>query len=244
MDLKELDNTISRHPWETARLKAISSILRPHLFDGIKVLDVGCGDGFISRELFSHLHSKEITAVDIHLSAEQLLKFNNSSGGILYFREFPENRIFDLVLLLDVLEHVEEDVSFLSNVVKRYLSKGKKILLTVPAFQSIFGSHDVNLGHYRRYSLKEIEAIAGSSGLKIISSGYLFSSLLLPKYILCTVLKIDRYTGGVGHWDGGRLVSGIWESLLNLDNSLLISLSRFGIRIPGLTGWVLCEKQE
>lgn len=245
MDLKEFDAAqIKRHPWETARLKALATILRPRLFEGIKVLDVGCGDGFISRGLFSHLQTKEITAVDIHLTDEQLSEFNAEIPGIRFSRELPDNGMFDLLLLLDVVEHVEDDVSFLTDIVRRYLSTGDKMLLTVPAFQSIYGRHDVNLGHYRRYRLQELEPLAESAGLGIISSGYLFASLLLPKYILCSVLKIDRYAEGVGQWTGGRFLTGMLESLLNLDNRLLLSLSRFGIRIPGLTGWVLCEKQE
>ncbi len=181
MDLKEFDKTkANRHPWETARLRALSTILRPHLFNGVKILDVGCGDGFISRGLFSHLQIKEITAVDVHLSDKQLLEFNNSSNQMAYMRELPDSGTFDLVLLLDVLEHVKDDAIFFSDIVRRHMSKGDKILLTVPAFQSIYGYHDVNLGHYRRYNLNELESLAISGGIKILSSGYLFASLLLP----------------------------------------------------------------
>jgi len=245
MDLKEFNTTCAmRHPWETARLKALATILRPHLFNEIKVLDVGCGDGFISRGLFSSLQTKNITAVDINLSDSQLSEFNLESSEIKYSRDLPDNGTFDLVLLLDVVEHIDDDVSFLADIVRRYLSKGGKMLLTVPAFQSIYGQHDINLGHYRRYSLQELENLAESAGLVIISSGYLFASLLLPKYLLCSLLKIDRYTEGVGRWTGGRFLTSMLESLLNLDNRLLLFLSRFGMKIPGLTGWILCEKRE
>ena len=70
MDLKEFDNTHTRrHPWETARLKALATILRPHLFNAIKVLDVGCGDGFISTGLFSYLTAKsEQTVRDLAIA--------------------------------------------------------------------------------------------------------------------------------------------------------------------------------
>ena len=245
MDLKEVDNSIARrHPWETARLRAISTILSPFLFNGIEILDVGCGDGFIARGLFKHLQAKKITAVDIHLSDDQLQEFNQVSNEITYSREIPDNVEFDLVLLLDVLEHIKDDAGFLAGIVKNQLQKRGRILITVPAFQSISGQHDINLVHYRRYRLQKLEHLAKSAELGIISSGYLFASLLLPKYILCSVLKIDRYSEGVGQWTGGRFLTGMLESLLNLDNRLLLSLSRFGIRIPGLTGWVLCEKQE
>lgn len=245
MDLSEFYNgNVIRHPWETARLKALAAILRPHLFEKIKVLDVGCGDGFISTGLFSHLQAKKITAVDIHLSDEQIDEFNRVSNDISYTRDIPDNAEFDLVLLLDVLEHVKDDAGFLAGIVENQLQSSGRILITAPAFQSIYGQHDLNLGHYRRYHLQALQQLAESAGLVVISSGYLFASLLLPKYILCSLLKIDRYAEGVGQWSGGRFITALLESLLNLDNRFLLSLSRFGIKFPGLTGWVLCEKQE
>lgn len=245
MDLKEFNSlSVSRHPWETARLKALSEVLHPYLFNDIKVLDVGCGDGFISENLFSRLQAKEVTAVDINLSDNQLLQFNESGIGIRYVRELPDNGAYDLCMLLDVLEHVESDADFLFGIVNRYMDRKSKILITVPAFQAIYGRHDVNLGHFRRYSLRELESLVQSGGLRILSSGYLFASLLFPKYILCNLLNVGGYSEGVGQWQGGRFLTAILEKLLTLDNSLLIALSRLGVKIPGLTGWVLCEKPE
>ena len=129
MDLKELYNIqAKRHPWETARLKAIQRILSPHLFEGIKVLDVGCGDGYISRSLFYHLQRKNMSAVDIYFSDKQILELNKiSTCGIKYQREMPVWGVYDLILLLDVIEHVEHDQSFLANLVGRYIAKKGKV---------------------------------------------------------------------------------------------------------------------
>lgn len=245
MDLKEFNNTnVSRHPWETTRLNALYNILSPHIFNGIKVLDVGCGDGFISKGLFSGLQKKEITGVDINLSDSQLQEFNLFSDEIKYSRQFPVNGTFDLCLILDVLEHVEDDAAFLVGIVNRYLAGGSKVMITVPTFQSIYGPHDVNLGHYRRYNLRKLESLAKAGGLRILSSGYLFATLLLPKYVLCNLFNIGGYSEGVGRWGGGKSLTFILGKLLDFDNAVLLALSRLGIKIPGLTGWVLCEKPE
>lgn len=244
MDLKELYNIqAKRHPWETARLKAVRRILSAYLFEGIKVLDLGCGDGYISRSLFSHLRNKEITAVDIHFSDEQILSLNNLSCGIKYQKEMPVEGVYDLILLLDVLEHVEHDQSFLAHLVGKYSPPQGKIMITVPAFQSIYGRHDAFLGHYRRYHLKGLEEMITACGLKVLSSGYLFFSLLLPKLVLYKLLKTGKGTEGVGNWSRGQGVTNFIERILNMDNRLLISAGRLGIKIPGLTGWVLCEKR-
>lgn len=244
MDLKEIKTIhINRHPWETARLKALRKIMSPQIFEGIKILDVGCGDGFISKGLFSHIRHAEITAVDIHLSDEMILEHKTLSNGIKYQREIPEEEIYDLILLLDVIEHVENDQGFLSAIVDKHILPNGKVMITAPAFQSIYGRHDTILGHYRRYNLNELKGLTAACGLNVLSSGYLFSSLLIPKYMLYKLLNTGKGSEGVGNWRRGKVVTNIIEKILNIDNSLLISVCRLGIKIPGLTGWVLCEKR-
>jgi SAM-dependent methyltransferase len=244
MDLKELNNMSSRrHPWETARLKALQNILAPELFEGMNALDVGCGDGYISRSLFEHIRMKAVTAVDINLTDEMILKLATLTQGIRYQREMPAEMRHDLVLLLDVLEHVESDKGFLADIVDLYMAEKSRILITVPAFQLIYGRHDEFLGHYRRYNLKELEGLVSACGLKILSSGYLFITLLLPKLVFYKLLKLVNNPDGVGNWNRGQVFTRFIEILLNIDNSLLLAANRLGIRIPGLTGWVLCEKR-
>ena len=244
MDLKELHiGHTARHPWETSRLKALQSILTPETFEGIKVLDLGSGDGFICGNLFDHLRRKEITAVDIHLSDEMLARLGTNSQGIRFQREMPADGSYDLVLLLDLLEHIASDKEFLADLVDNYLAENGKVMITVPAFQSIYGHHDLFLKHYRRYNLTGLSALASSCGLTVISSGYLFFSLLLPKYLLSRVLNIKKVSHGVGSWNGGRWITTVIGKLLDLDNRLLIAVGRWGIKIPGLTGWMLCKKR-
>ncbi|MEI6207919.1 MAG: methyltransferase domain-containing protein [Desulfuromonadales bacterium] len=233
----------NRHPWETARLRALQLILAPEIFEGIKVLDVGCGDGFISGRLFDHLRSKDITAVDIHLSDEQMLELRRTSADIRYRRDMPAGENYDLVLLLDVIEHMESDLDFLTRLVDRYLSDKGRVMITIPAFQSLYGPHDRFLGHYRRYNLTQLIDLTRSCGLEVISSGYLFFSLLLPKLVLSKFLNIRKVSEGVGSWNGGKWITTLLGMLLNIDNRLLLQANRLGIRIPGLTGWVLCEKR-
>lgn len=244
MDLKELHTTkVARHPWETTRLKAIGWILEPYLVSGIKILDVGCGDAFVSRELFKHLEEKEITAVDVNFTDGTIQELESISDGIRFIKTLPEQREFDLVLLLDVIEHLENDKGMLSNLTSGYLSQGGKVLITVPAFQMLFSCHDEFIGHHRRYTLAELHAVSIASGLTVISSGYLFMSLLIPKYILYKILKPNNGSDGVGRWGKGKAVTRFIENIINIENYLLILASRYKLTLPGLTGWVLCEKQ-
>ena len=244
MDLKELrDIDGGRHPWETARLKAVKEIIAPCLFEGMRLLDVGCGDGFVARGIMSGLKRKDITAVDINLTDEQIESLGNLSEDIRYKRGLPEEGLFDMILLLDVIEHVADDRGFLALLVGKHLRKGGKVMITVPAFQILYGGHDRFLGHLRRYRLAGLEALIKDSGLKALSSGYLFFSLLLPKLIFYKLFRSDKATEGIGRWGGGKVLTKAVESVLKMDNSLLLNASRIGLKIPGLTGWVLCEKR-
>jgi len=92
-----------------------------------------------------------------------------------------------LVTLLDVLEHIEHDTAALT-AIKTRMAPGGQLLLTVPAFQWAFTSWDTALGHHRRYSKRQVKALAERAGLELTSSAYLFPELL-P---LVAVRKLQR----------------------------------------------------
>jgi SAM-dependent methyltransferase len=250
MDLKEAKgfDGSNRHPWELARVDALSRILRGPLKDGLRVRDLGCGAGFVARELFNGLEVP-VTAVDSNFTASDIAALSRQSGNITYSKALEGEGRFDLVLLLDMIEHVDDDFVFLLGLVEKRLAAGGRVLITAPAFNSFFSSHDRFLGHRRRYSLGELSALTTRAGLKAISSGYLFSSLLLPRALSVMAEKAfgtGRATPeGVGSWRGGHALTMFLKTALSVDNSISMALNRaLGVRLPGLTGWVLCEKQR
>lgn len=247
MDLKEVKGLGSRHPWELARLDALRRILSGTLRDGLKVLDLGCGDGFVSRELFNGM-AVSVTAVDSNFTASDIAALSGQSRNITYSKTLEEDGPFDLVLLLDVVEHVQDDLGLLMGIAQKRLASGGRILITAPAFNALFSGHDRFLGHRRRYNPGELASLARRAGLKTISSGYLFSALLLLRALSAASEKafgtVNKDHGGAGGWRGGRAATFLVKVALDIDNSLLLALNRAaGIRLPGLTGWVLCEKQ-
>ena len=249
MDLKEAkDFNNSRHPWELARLDALRRILRSTLRDGLRVLDLGCGDGFVSRELFNGM-AVSVTAVDSNFTASDMAALSGQSRNITYSKTLGEDGSFDLVLPLDVVEHVQDDLGLLMGIAQKRLASGGRVLMTAPAFNALFSGHDRFLGHKRRYNPGELDSLARRAGLKTISSGYLFTTLLLPRAISAASEKIfgkvNADQRGAGSWRGGRAATFLVKAALDIDNSLLFALNRAaGIRLPGLTGWVLCEKQR
>jgi len=120
------------------------------------------------------------------------------------------------------------------------------LLLTAPAYNFLFSSHDIVLGHYRRYNLKKLKQIIFSNHLRPISSGYIFFSLVPIRFstvLYEKIFKPDKSENkGAGHWIHGVFISKITKCLLFFDNKISLKLSSMGIKLPGLTVWTLSGK--
>ncbi len=81
-------------------------------------------------------------------------------------------------LMLDVIEHVEDDVAFVTEVVRASLADTGWVLVSVPAYQSLFSDHDRALKHFRRYSPAALRRTLESAGLNVMARGGLFHALL------------------------------------------------------------------
>lgn len=251
MDLRErAGQTGRRHPWELSRLDAIRFLLRPILSgrSRMTVLDIGCGDAFMSRELRKTAPFLSVTAIDTNLSDKEISDFSGEDEGLRYCNEYGalEGERYDLVLLLDVLEHIRDEGSFLRDIVERHTSSGGYLLVTVPAFQGLYGSHDRFLAHFRRYGRNDLLRLLEEGGFPCLRSGYLFLSLLPLRFFsrIREELRISSKSSkrGVGGWTLGKTATDLVKAWLDLDNRLSMALNRIGLRIPGLTVWAVCRK--
>jgi len=175
MDLKEEDilgGDIGRHWYYRAKAAALRRMvgsLRPQ-----RLLDVGAGSGFFSRHL---LGSGAQSALCVDIGYERDRDDSEAGKPVLYRRDCDATDC-DLVLMMDVLEHVDDDVG----LVRHYATKvpsGAHFLVTVPAFRFLWSGHDVFLEHKRRYTLGEIEQTMRGGGLEIVKSAYYFG-LIFP----------------------------------------------------------------
>jgi SAM-dependent methyltransferase len=251
MDLCERkDSTEKRHPWELSRCKAVRLILEmiPAPDEEFRLLDVGCGDGYISHEMAKDHRIRSITGIDIHLSEEQAAEMGSPGDKVTFHTRYDDlkRNHYNLALLLDVMEHVEQDGAYLCDIVWKYISPGGFVVITAPAYRFLFGSHDRFLKHYRRYSRKELLGLIRSANLSCLVSGYLFFSLLPPRFLSIAFEKLfpskAEDNRGVGAWSRGRVVTKAMELLLDADVRLGIALARTGAALPGLTVWALCKK--
>jgi len=101
----------------------------------------------------------------------------------------------DAVLLLDVIEHLDDDVAALETA-RRALRPGGLLVITVPAYRWLWSGHDVALGHRRRYTTRGLSRVVERAGLSVVHASY-FNTLLFPAVALTRAWK--RLMGDASH---------------------------------------------
>ncbi len=175
MDLKEatlLGDAADGHWYYRAKLATLLKLVADKPAN--RILDVGAGSGFFARQLLLHTDCRSATCVDPGYLADT---DETISGKPIRFRRATSSAIADLVLLMDVLEHVEDDAALLSSYVAP-AAPGTRFVITVPAFNWLWSEHDVFLEHYRRYTLAGIEAVCAAAGLEVTTGCYFYGTVL------------------------------------------------------------------
>ncbi|MBV9949650.1 MAG: class I SAM-dependent methyltransferase [Myxococcales bacterium] len=260
--MRELPTTpFQRHPWEVARARFFVDIVRSRTRDAdpVAVLDVGAGDGYVSGELLRALPpGSRVVCFDANYTSEHLRRLNERApAGLTYSRECRVRDV-DWLLLLDVIEHVAEDVALLEDLTRERLRPGGHALVSMPAWPSLFSDHDAMLGHYRRYRPEDLDVVLARSGLDCLDRGSLFTSLLVPRSIsklreVCRGVKgapgadggaPDHVPSPVSRWRGGPALGRAITWMLGLDARASRALERYGIDLPGLSTWALARRKE
>ena len=253
MDISEFSrlddkNKYSRHPWETSRKNVLHTFLKqakiPFSID--RIVDIGSGDAYVIHTLVEKKLAKKYFAIDTAYTPEVVdqLKKNNNHSEVNYvqnIQEYLENNPSDeptLFLCMDVLEHLENEKIILDHL--KNSNNNNFYFFAVPAFQSVFSSHDVLLGHYRRYTLENLKSLLEKNEFKIIDRGYYFTTLLIFR-------KIDKFfkrdkEASIDNWQGGSFKTSLINTMLKIDFTISLLLKKIGINVPGLSCYCLCKK--
>lgn len=231
MDLKEkkvLENSSHNHWYYRCKALALDKLLSGLTFHTL--LDVGAGSGIFTRHLLTSVTTA--ICVDPGYELEDMQKFLDGKA-IRFSRNIGEQEA-DLVLLMDVLEHVEDDIKLLRSTML-CATRGAYVVITVPAFQSLFSAHDIFLGHKRRYTRGQLEAVIRLAGLEIVTTRYFFA-FLLPGVAILRVLRRSSPPASdlrVHSWVTNEIMY-----LLHRLELLMFSRNRFA----GLTVFCLARK--
>lgn len=259
MDIKEFNAHVEgskvNHPWEYARFKVVKDILQRHLkLKHHTIFDVGCGDGFFLEQLSQVYKNSRFLAVDIAFDDEMIAFFSKKyqKANVEFYKSMPHSvdgvSGADGVLLLDVIEHIEDDTAFLKELsADRSVDSDTIFMITVPAYQGLFCSHDVWLGHYRRYTTKMLREHAQAAGLEVVETGYFFKSLLLPRFLQVMKEKLKQpdleNVTGIGDWKGGSTSAAIVKTVLFVDYKISRFFRALGLKLPGLSCYAVCRKK-
>ena len=188
--MAELDQ---HHWWFTARRRILSSVIRRvvRLPAGARILELGCGTGHNLDTLaeFGRVEASELDDYARELATKRLGRAVEKAA-LPDLSKFPTDS-YDLIALLDVLEHVPDDKGSLAAILTR-LKPGGALLLTVPANPWMWSAHDVAHHHHRRYRKSEIAALAKEAGFEIELLSP-FNTLLFP--LIAGVRLLNKVRG-------------------------------------------------
>jgi SAM-dependent methyltransferase len=170
-----------RHWWFVGRRQIMRRLVREVLGPtrGATVVDVGCGTGANIAAL-----ADDYTCTGIDTSAEAIAWARQRFPQVQFLTGLAPEDLgalatqAKLFLLMDVLEHVEDDFAMLSSLLSA-AAPGCHFLLTVPADDSLWSEHDESFGHYRRYEPVRFERLWAGLPVKPLLVSY-FNSRLLP----------------------------------------------------------------
>jgi 2-polyprenyl-3-methyl-5-hydroxy-6-metoxy-1,4-benzoquinol methylase len=176
--------------WFRVRNKIIGDAVTRYLSPQSRILEVGCGTGYVSRYLKKMGYHME--CADLFFDALQFCK--ERDAGEWYYQCNLADRIFveefEGICAFDVLEHIEEDNFVLKNLYAA-LKPGGILFVTVPADKRLWSAMDIYAEHKRRYSAHDLRSKIEGNGFKVIKLSY-FMTFLFPFILLSRKLSLKK----------------------------------------------------
>jgi SAM-dependent methyltransferase len=239
LDVKEeaiLGPAIKDHWYYVSKGRALRRFLGGEPVE--EVLDVGAGSGVFTRQLLDFGLAQRGVCVDPAYGSERVETHN---GREIAFVRGVDDVPQKLLLMMDVLEHVDDDIGLLREYTDR-MAPGGRVLITVPAFQFLWSGHDVFLEHRRRYTLSQIENVARRAELRVLKGRYFFGALFPLVAAIRMRDRVQLRAGKIEAKSQLKLASSMVNSALvrihDVERVSLFSINR----LAGLTAFCLAVR--
>jgi 2-polyprenyl-3-methyl-5-hydroxy-6-metoxy-1,4-benzoquinol methylase len=187
-----------RHWWWRSREEAILEVLHRHFPANAarQILDVGCGDGLFFDRLaeFGQVEGVEPDAGLVNSQGPYTARIQIAP----FDQNFRPSKSYSLVLMLDVLEHLEDPGAALRHAYSLLKPSGA-LLLTVPAFQFLWTNHDVINHHFLRYRRRTMRALLRQAGFVILEERYWYQWTCPVKLAIRLVESVFRRPPAIAH---------------------------------------------
>jgi SAM-dependent methyltransferase len=173
--------------WFQHRTRLIIRAIEEYFPCNKKILEIGCGTGLVLSEVGRSFSDVSLSGSDLFVEGLHFAK--SRMPGVAFYQMdaccMPFEDEFDLILALDVLEHIEDDSRVISELY-RSLKYGGGLIITVPQHQRLWSVQDEKAYHKRRYARKELVDKLGKNGFQVIYATS-FITLLLPVLVFSRI---------------------------------------------------------
>ena len=220
---KDMIRQEKEHWWFKARREILGAYLdNLKLRENINILEIGCGTGGNIKMLQQYGNVKAIEMDDFAIEYAKTTGAEIRQGFLP--TNFPYEEKYDLICMFDVLEHIEEDKETLK-VVKNHLNPNGQLLITVPACQWLYSTHDKLLHHKRRYSKKQLSELASDNNFTIKKLSF-FNTLLFPLVIIARILDIFKTSEvATGYGTPSKIINYCFYNIFKSEKKLINKIS-------------------
>ncbi|MGH2719512.1 MAG: class I SAM-dependent methyltransferase, partial [Actinomycetota bacterium] len=173
----------------------------PHL--GPRVLEIGSGRGDLTAGFADgrSLLATDCSETNLTHLRERFAAERNISVEALDAAQYQPRERFDSIVMINVLEHIEDDVTALRRLASG-VAPGGKIVIYVPAYAALYSPWDAKIGHFRRYTMPSLAATVRAAGLRTSEMRYVNAFGALMWFAFCRVLRQEpAQTWVVRSWD-------------------------------------------
>jgi len=190
------DIATSDHFWIKRRFEVLTRLAGSAFANCKSAAEIGCGNGLLQKEVEDR-YGIEVAGFDLNELALQ----KNVSRSPLYCYDIHQRNLtfksrFELLLMFDVLEHIDLESDFLQ-AAKFHLKPSGKLLINVPAHSFFYSDYDRAAGHVRRYTADQLTKVATDNGLKVTAITY-WGLPLVPLLLIRKAIPMKKNNGKTG----------------------------------------------